>query len=191
MRFWKQYQSGLHGMLLILTDNLDNRLRFSHCLGVLRSVCGDRSSLFISRQCQSKKSKKGTWTRVWSSKCMTNYIAKLNMVITWTFHTGICVIIFCIAEYGNTSYINKKKKKKNAKEQLTFQLIYFKLWKQCLPLQTCLLMIYFLSAYTVQNGTQARDRKQLFGIVVPKTSTNVDISHQNFLTVSFNLITTP
>ena len=146
-------------MLLILTDNLDNRLRFSHCLGVLCSVCGDRSSLFISRQCQSKKSKKETWTRVWSSKFITNYIAKLDMAINHLniSHRNMCdYILYCWV----CKYQLDKKKKKNAKEQLTFQLIYFKLWKQCLSLQTCLLMIYFLSAYTVQNGTQARDRKE-------------------------------
>ena len=44
---------------------------------------------------------------------------------------------------------------KNIKAQLIFQLAYFKLSNQYLPLLICLLMIYFLSAYTkLKLGTE-------------------------------------
>lgn len=116
-------------MLLILTDNLDNRLRFSHCLGVLCSVCGDRSSLFISRQCQSKKSKKERWTRVSSSKFMTNYIAKLDMVINHLniSHSNMCdYILYCwVCKYQ----LDKSKIKKKCKRTINISVDIFQIMK--------------------------------------------------------------
>ena len=56
---------------------------------------------------------------------------------------------------GTKYEFDNLKQTKNIKVQLIFQLAYFKLSKQYLPLLICLVMIYFLSAYTeLKLGTE-------------------------------------